>query len=63
MEQDLLKNQASPLHYKEKAHGNSIESLSAHPNGSVFATGSHDTTIKIWDVSSFKETMTLSDHK
>lgn len=63
VEQDLMTNQIFPDHVVAKAHSNSIESLSCHPNGKTFATGSHDKTIKLWDAGSLKESMVLADHK
>lgn len=56
-------NQIGPLKKVHEAHTNSIDSLAVHPNNQIFATGSHDHTIKIWNLDQFKETMTLSDHK
>ena len=32
------------------------------PNGNILASGSTDTTIKIWDVCTFKELATLTGH-
>lgn len=53
-----------PAHTKlYKAHNNSIESIAAHPSHQHFASGSHDKTIKIWDVGKFKESATYTDHK
>jgi WD40 repeat protein len=37
--------------------------MAGHPNNKVFASGSHDHTIKIWDIEKTKETMQLADHK
>lgn len=61
--QDLLKNQMPPFQKIEKAHSNSIESAAPHPSNKSFATGSHDKTIKLWDLGKLKESATLSDHK
>lgn len=33
---------------------NSIEAIAAHPGHKNFASGSHDKTIKLWDISKFK---------
>lgn len=63
LDQDLLVNQKSPFGTIKDAHKNSIESLASHPSHKSFASGSHDKNIKIWDVSTLKETATLSDHK
>ena len=56
-------NQITPFKVNNRAHSNSIESLAAHPDQKTFATGSHDKSIKIWDAVTFKESMTLADHK
>ncbi len=53
-DQNLMINQISPLRTIHDAHLNSIESLVVHPNQKHFATGSHDTTIKIWDAEKFQ---------
>lgn len=37
--------------------------MAAHPNNKYFASGSHDHTIKIWDLERTKEVMQLKDHK
>lgn len=37
--------------------------MAAHPSNKSFASGSHDKTIKLWDIGKVKETATLSDHK
>ncbi len=48
--QDLTTNQVKPNKTISKAHLNSIECLAAHPNNKVFASGSHDHMIKVWDL-------------
>jgi WD40 repeat protein len=58
-----MKNQLSPIILNKKAHNNSIESAAVHPNFKTLATGSHDHSIKLWDVQTFKETSTLVQHK
>ena len=63
LEQDLTVNQVSPAISFHKAHANSIETVAPHPNHHSFASGSHDKTIKIWDIAKQKESMVLSDHK
>ena len=63
IEQDIMINQKHPYAFLEKKHLNSIESVAAHPSHKTFASGSHDRNIKVWDVSTLKETATLSDHK
>lgn len=52
--QDLLKNQIPAARSIPKAHSNSIEAIAAHPSHKTFASGSHDKTIKLWDIGSFK---------
>jgi WD40 repeat protein len=37
--------------------------MAGHPSNKAFASGSHDHTIKIWDLETTKETMQLADHK
>ncbi|EGR32793.1 WD40 repeat protein [Ichthyophthirius multifiliis] len=50
-------------HNQEKAHLNSIETLSiSKQNPNTFATGSHDHLIKLWDLNTFKETQLLRGH-
>ena len=63
IDQDIMKNQVDPLHFIEKAHSNSIESIAVHPNKNTFLTGSHDHSIKVWDVQKFKELTTIKEHK
>lgn len=61
--QDLLINQIPAHNSIKKAHNNSIESIAAHPSHKSFASGSHDKTIKIWDLGKFTESATYHDHK
>jgi WD40 repeat protein len=56
-------NQVEPTRVIAKSHLNSIECITGHPSKKIFATGSHDKTIKIWDMEKLKENMQLSDHK
>lgn len=47
-----------------REHENSVDALTAHPqNENVFATGSHDRTIKIWDANKAKSLATLKGHE
>jgi WD40 repeat protein len=48
--QDLTARQVKANKTIVKAHLNSIECMAAHPNNKFFASGSHDHTIKIWDL-------------
>ena len=52
--QDMLQNQKGPFHEIKKAHTNSIESMASHPSHKSFASGSHDHTIKLWDLAKLK---------
>ena len=61
--QDLTARQVKAHKSISKAHLNSIECMAGHPSNKVFASGSHDHTIKIWDLETTKETMQLADHK
>ena len=36
--------------------------MSFHPDGKSLASGSEDNTIKLWNLETFAETKTLSDH-
>lgn len=46
-----------------REHQNSVDCIAANPvNQNEFVTGSHDKSIKIWDVNSFKPTKTLLGH-
>jgi WD40 repeat protein len=47
-------NQVNPYKSIIKSHLNSVETLAAHPSNKFFATGSHDHTIKIWDLEKTK---------
>ena len=45
-------------------HQNSVDCIAANPaNPNEFVTGSHDKSIKIWDVNTFKPTKTLLGHQ
>ena len=43
-------------------HTNWVWSVAFSPDGKVLASGSRDTTIKLWDVASGRELRTLSGH-
>ncbi len=47
-------NQVNPNKTILKAHLNSIECLAGNNFNKTFATGSHDHTIKIWDLEKTK---------
>ena len=45
-------------------HVNSVDCICVNPkNANEFATGSHDKTIKLWDVNKDKSVRTLTGHK
>jgi WD40 repeat protein len=44
-------------------HENSVDAIDANPkNDNEFATGSHDKTIKVWDVKAEKSIYTIAAH-
>jgi len=45
-----------------KGHSDSVNSIAFSPDGSLLASGSDDTTIKLWDVKSHSEIATLKGH-
>lgn len=61
--QDLTARQIKANKTINKAHLNSIECMANHPDNKSFASGSHDHSIKIWDLDKCKESMHLVDHK
>lgn len=47
-----------------QAHNNSVETVIFNPvNFNELISGSHDQTIKIWDIQKFQQTQTLKGHK
>jgi WD40 repeat protein len=44
-------------------HSYGVWSISFSPDGKILASGGHDSTIKLWDVSTGKEITTLKGHK
>jgi WD40 repeat protein/beta-lactamase regulating signal transducer with metallopeptidase domain len=43
-------------------HGGAIESVAFSPDGTALATGSSDRTVKLWDLGTRRERMTLEGH-
>jgi WD40 repeat protein len=46
----------------QTGHANAINTIAFSPDGKVLATGSHDTTIKLWDVKTGIQFRTLRGH-
>ena len=46
-----------------EGHEEGVNSVAFSPNGDLLASGSHDETIKLWDVESGKCIFTLEGHK
>jgi WD40 repeat protein len=44
-------------------HNNSVRSITFSPDGKYLASGSDDTTVKLWSVESQKEIATLQGHR
>jgi WD40 repeat protein len=55
---------AEPLMCKQLAAGHEswVLSVACHPSGKSFATGSSDSKVKLWDMSSRSCAQTLSEH-
>ena len=60
---EMMGEQVDPTATVQPAHLNSIETIAAKPDGREVATGSHDHTVKLWDVEEAKSTRTLQEHK
>ena len=43
-------------------HRDRVNGIAFHPDGKRVATGSHDKTVKIWDLMTGRELLTLSGH-
>lgn len=43
-------------------HASWVLSISCHPDGNAFATGSSDSKVKLWDLQSRACVQTLADH-
>jgi WD40 repeat protein len=46
-----------------RGHGDSVWSISFSPDGKFLASGSSDTTVKVWEVGSWREVATLRRHQ
>src|ERR1700681_3160439 len=58
----LLSAQQPKLRATLKGHTDRVISVAYSPDGKTLASGSSDTTIKLWDVATGKEKATLSGH-
>ena len=45
-----------------EGHTSLVSSVAFNPNGTILASGSYDSTIKLWNVKSKKEIATLQGH-
>lgn len=45
-----------------RGHSNYLTALAFHPDGKVLASGSHDRTIKLWDIATGELRLTLEGH-
>src|SRR5262245_45161425 len=52
----------APLLMFQQGHLGAISSVAFHPGGKIFATGSKDRTVKLWDAESGKLLRTLTGH-
>jgi WD40 repeat protein/tRNA A-37 threonylcarbamoyl transferase component Bud32 len=50
-----------PSHSDKAAHADDVWAVSFSPDGRLFATGSRDETVKIWDANRFQVVRTLND--
>ena len=45
------------------AHAGGVDALAFSPDGALMASGGRDNAIRVWDVDSARELMTLSAHR
>jgi WD40 repeat protein len=53
---------SSPRIVMQTGHAEYVRSVAFSPDGKLFASGSNDNTVKIWDVASRRELRTLTGH-
>ena len=56
-----LDDSARPLVWP--AHAGGVDALAFSPDGALVASGGRDNAIRVWDVDSARELMTLSAHR
>ena len=54
--------QEKPEVYVQLGHSGTVRSVSFSPDGKLLASGSHDKTVKLWDVATGREIRTLEGH-
>jgi WD40 repeat protein len=60
---DWFENDVKPYERFTNAHENSIEAVVFNPANNIeIASGSHDKSIKLWDIQKFKQTTKLTGH-
>src|SRR5882757_7906816 len=53
---------SAPKIVVQTGHAEYVRSVAFSPDGKLFASGSNDNTVKIWDVASRRELRTLNGH-
>ncbi|MFB8797536.1 MAG: hypothetical protein U7126_25650 [Microcoleus sp.] len=62
-DQSAIPSGIASLHATLEGHSDIVTSVSFSPDGKTLASGSHDNTVKIWNVASKKLLQTLKGHK